>query len=37
VQQQIAEQLFGAMGLKALDLASAVVDPEISEELDSQH
>ena len=37
VQQQVAEQLFRAVRLKTLDLARAIVDPEIAEELDSQH
>src|SRR5262249_27710660 len=37
VQQQVAEQLFRAVRLKTLDLAGAIVKPEIAEELDSQH
>ena len=37
VQQQITEQFFRAGGLKAFEPALVVMDPEIAEELNSQH
>jgi hypothetical protein len=37
VQQQITKQFFRAGGLKAFEPALVVMDPEIAEELNSQH
>src|SRR5262249_12054495 len=37
MQQEIAEQFFCAVGLKTFEPAPVVLDPEVAEELDSQH